>query len=728
MIEDPPPPFPPPPDDKPFAGNPFAADLASGSSFEQDLATDAPAIDPAAIPAPTATASDEDDPAALAKFMSYIEDIYHSEPERAPGASAPAATEEPAEAEEPPDPTTAGARSQSEIEQPRARWWPQTLTELAVLFGLLLAGELWLRGGRVGMVGFQPHPYWIIVLSMAAGRGTIAGLLAALAASTLYFAGVWQETAVSNPLLLFSLDALGEPVAFLAMGFLIGEFRDELAQRHAKLWKKYERLQEVLHNLRREHDLLVEANQELKRRFVDHSTQFGNMIDTAVMIETATDEDIYNLALDMVSEHCGASACSVLLVLEDGGIDLATQVGWEEDVTRQRLEEAEASPQVRRAIESAERVNGLNSTECAPQTGPLVVAPIADGDGQVGALLCLDELPASRFNESTVSTFFGIAGWIAASLKRISRGESPFDLRATINELANPAPWLGTREDLGSRVRVEDARCSRLGINSSVLALQTVQRPPTSAAERGRVDRWFQDNVTKSLRLSDTLFRFGYPGCYLLVLTGTPLEGATIVQQRLSRRLSFLDDPSIGEIEVQVFGPDDENPDLGRLLPRIAEHFRERAPMALEARCPVAVPRDMGVGDLAAFVRRLRMEIAIAQRYDRDLHVLDLQVPSPKGDAAGVVARHIRQVADSVLRATDGVFLAGKHRVAVILPGSNPAQAERVLERLGKTVRERIPQHRVDSFSPQLLGLDEGNSALLLDSFLTAEAGSEATP
>lgn len=673
-----------------------------------------------------------DGPESLHNFLSYIEDVYHSEVEVQGDGTTPQHTQVGVAPLTPTPPSkhatvrpfTMQSRSVVLLDRgltPPA-WWRLVLLENLILFGLAVCLEFLICDGRVGAIGWQPHPYWILVLVMAAARGAVAGLVAASAAGILVFIGTWQHSAAVTLTELLRIESFRDPLLFLGVAFLIGEFRDDLAQRHRKLLRTHESLLASSSQLRREHELLTQANLEFKRRFVDDTTQFGNLIDAAVMIESSSPTDIYDLALSMVIEHCGASMCSVLVVMDNGDVDLAREAGWDDEDTRQRLEEANASPQVRRAIEHGVHVNGLSPTEPPPTSGPLVVTPIPDASGVVGNLLCLDEIPASRFNDSTVSTFFGVGEWIGASLKRISRGEKPFDFRAALAEIASPSPRLGDPEELGARLLIEDERCSRMGIASALITLQTTEFRPSGPASLAQLDQVIQDNFSPGLRLSDGLFSFGYPGCYLLVLVGTQGDDADVVRLRLQRRLGFLDQPQIGKIQIKTFCPGDAAPDLTRLLPQIVDEFRAHSPIPLQPRCPVPIQRTTVLGNLDDFIQRLRLEIAVAQRYDKDLHVLDLRTSDEMRESAPMVARHLEHLAESWLRGTDGIYVVGPNRCAVVLPGSNIEQANRVMERLTESLRERIPEHRVGVFEPTMHGLGSGASRGLLDTFFADRA------
>ncbi len=694
-----------------------------------DAAAQVPAPDGPAAPLDAGDDA-EDDPEALASFMAFIEDVYHTGEPEAPTSPPPlkAAPPTAADVELDLDADLDDDVASDTLDQPVAsepgvapkaalpHWWRTVCIEVTALFGLATIAELYWRNGQVGFVGFEPHPYWLIVLPMAAARGAVAALVAAVVASILHVTGLWQAHAGAGLTELLRFEFMKEPIMFTAVGFLIGDFRDDQAQRHTKLWRRYERLQEQLHGLFHENDLLTQANLELKRRFVDHTTMFGNMIDTAAMVESASRDSIYELALQMVADQCGASRASVLTPLGSGGVDLAAQIGWSEDTTRETLEAVAGASQVQRALQQARPINGLDPTESLSADGPLAVAPISGNDGTVCAVLCLDDIPVRRLNDATVSIFFGIAEWITATLRRAERTQTAFGGPAPA--LAPSAPQLRSPRQLAVRLLLEDSRCSRLGIGASLITLQTIQRTPRTAAENERVERYVADTFAQGLRASDTLYRFGYPGAFVLVLGGTPAHGAEVVRRRLQRRLEFLRTDAVGDVELTVFVPDETAPDLATLLPRLTDHFCENAPIALDPRCPFELPSALTADVAGALVDRLRIEISLAQRFGTDLHAIELRAPSDTEESCGVLARHCEHVANQLLRTTDGIYTLPPDRCAIVLPGARSEHAGIVMRRLLDALRSRIPESSLAEVSGQLRALIPGLGQELIDGLL----------
>jgi len=610
-----------------------------------------------------------------------------------------------------------------------AQWWRRTVTEIAMLFAIIVPIEMAVTGGRVGGFGVHPHPYWIIVLPMAAARGVVAGLLGAAFASLLYAVGALQALHASEISALFTLKNMTEPILFFAAGFLVGEFHDDLATRHRHVERKLKETEDKAERWRKERDVLADANKILERRIVDHSAQFGNLIAAARRIEESGRTEVFEVALDLVEEHCGASA-SVLLVLDDQRVDLLCSRGWPDATASERLNESRKSDFVARAVAEGTTVNGFAEGETAPASGPLVVAPLFDASGVVKALLCLDDIPASRLNESTVATFQGIAEWISASLARMARGAEPPNPREGFQVAPGPEAWLGTMEELGDRLRLEIERCSRYGVPTSFLAIQMTEWRDASREGVMMLDRYVLMHFTDGLRPSDGIYRFGYPGCYLLVLAGTAIEGAEVVRTRLLRRVEYSPIRGVGAVEIFATGPDVEAPDLASLAARVADRFRSASPLPLEGMCPVKVPESSQVGSIDAFLRRVKMEISLAVRNGFDLHVIGITAEVQDPAAANILARHVRDAGSQILRQTDGVFGIGPYQAAVILPCTAAEHAAEISHRLVHGVRERDPDAVYGDVRTKVLGLGPSHPdpGSFLAALVRAKPGEVAEP
>jgi len=587
-------------------------------------------------------------------------------------------------------------------------WWRRTLTEIAALFLIVVPIELSVTGGSLGSFGFHPHPYWLIVLPMAAARGVVAGMIAGALASIFYTVGALQALPADQIGTLFDFENMREPILFFIVAFVIGELHDEMASRYKKLDRRHDDVQERNQSLRQERDVLRDANRELEKRIVDDSVQFGNLIVAAERIESSGRTEVFEIALELAEEHCGAAA-SVLLRLEDGSLDYLCHRGWSDEELSSRLTVARESEVVRLAIDEGRTINAYQPGEDVPREGPLVVAPLFDATGLVRALLCLDEIPDTRLNESTITVFLGISRWISSALTRLARNDGEARTAAHPESATDGSLWLGTADDLGERLRLELERCARYGVPTSFLAIQLSALTDTTAEGIEVADRFVAAHFTTGLRPSDNVYRFGYPGCYLLVLAGTAVSGAEIVRQRLLRRVDYAAAETIGPVEMFTTGPDAEAPDLVSLVERVAGRLRATSALALKGACPVKVPTSIDTGSSAALVHRMRLEVGLALRYGFDFNAIAIGTGSDSLGAIETLARHLAEAGARLLRLTDGIYRISRNRIAVVMPSTGSEEAAALAHRLVQALRERDAEARYGDLETRVISLGATN-------------------
>ena len=565
------------------------------------------------------------------------------------------------------------------------RWWIDTIFEVMFLLGLVIAAEL-IWEGRIGTFRVHPHPYWVLVLPMAAARGVRAALLAAICATLLYLVGALREISAGSIHEILTLEVMLEPLLFFTVGFLVGDFRDVNAERIKRLRRKLGKSTDEHDDVRLQRDVLSEANRILERRLVDQSMHFGNLIEAAGRAELASRREVFEIALDLVEEHCGASS-SVLLAGDDGNLHLICERGWPEGKATDRLNAARDSEVVWRAIEEGREVNAFSLDEEPPEDGPMVAIPLRSGAGLIEAVLCLDEIPTSLLNTSTIRTFQAIGEWASATLGRLDREPSEQAMPVDPTRLEPPKEWLGTPEDLAVRLRLEYERTTRYGTPLSVLTIQFTELDESKLPDLRRVDDFVRRHLTARLRCSDAVCRFPHPGCYLVLLPGTPIEGGEVVRGRLSSRLREGATP-FGQVRIQVTGPDPDAPDPESLLQRLVDRFRENGSLKIARKSTLLLPKEARVGSLEECVQALAGEIGLAMRNEVPFQVLGVLGTNEDASEAGLLALHVQQVADRIFRKIDAVYSVGPNHLAILLPSTKADQAEKLGDRLRDALRE----------------------------------------
>jgi hypothetical protein len=171
------------------------------------------------------------------------------------------------------------------------------------------------------------------------------------------------------------------------------------------------------------------------------------------------------------------------------------------------------------------------------------------------------------------------------------------------------------------------------------------------------------------------------------------------------RRIEYSTSLPVGMIDIAATGPDVEAPDLISLADRVSDRFRRFSSLPLEGRCPIDVPDQVEVGDVTAFMRRLRLETSLAVRNGFDLYVAGISADRRESVQTGLLARHVLQAGSQTLRPTDGVYTIGPYHCAIILPCTNGEEAATVIHRVATLVRSRDPNAPYGALETQVLGL-----------------------
>ena len=261
---------------------------------------------------------------------------------------------------------------------------------------------------------------------------------------------------------------------------------------------------------------------------------------------------------------------------------------------------------------------------------------------------------------------------------------------AAVTPSATPTLHLGGVDELGERLRLELERCGRSGVPTSFLAVQLTDW--TDASEDGLefADRFVREHFTSGMRPSDNVYRFGYPGCYVLILAGTGVRGAEVVRERFARRVEYAAEKSVGTIDMFVDGPDADAPDLMSLAERVARRFRDQSKLALEGDCPVSVPPRGHPGSVSQLVARLPAEVSLAVRNDFALHVVAIRAEIHSAAIVGLLPRHLTEVGARLLRATDGVYAVAPDCAAIVMPSTGGEEAAMLAHRLVLEEQEQL--------------------------------------
>ena len=526
-----------------------------------------------------------------------------------------------------PQPSPDAASSEQLLEQEseslhlvlRTMRWSRLLGECVLGFGLLIALEL-LCGSGIGSLGVSPHPYWLLILPIAASRGFVAGLCAAVIGGVLYFIGAWAHVDLSHWTQLVT-EHSSVPLGFCLAAFLVGQVSDAFSARYRELWRRFRRDHAERQKAMQRLAEVLGSNRDLKLRLLDHSAQFGHLLGAAKRLETASPQELFELTLDMVVEHCSAQRCSVLQWRANRVTAVAVR-GWQEHEVHEMTRLAGSLKQVEAGFDDGSRFNAFVADPGA--RGPLLMTPLHNEDGTVEALLCLDSLPAERYHAGLASIFYGIGEWSQVVLQRFASGEDVVPKAG--QSMGQHTSWIGSRTELSRRMWIESARVER-GLACTVIAVHVRGTGPWSRADQDKLDQLLEATLLNGvLRNSDSIYRLGVTGAWVVVLPATPCEGGKIVQQRLIAFLASLRFGRVHSFQVERFTSDTDTSGPFTAIDAVDAWVALRNDSEMLAPLKDLAPQQHIVGDAVELCRRLSDECHLAARREDVLLVLQMQV------------------------------------------------------------------------------------------------------
>lgn len=594
------------------------------------------------------------------------------------------------------------------------RSWSRTWTELLFGFGAIVAAEL-AFGTGIGSYGLEPHPYWLVILPIAAARGLVAGLVAAGLGAALFFFGAMQAQGITEWVDLLDYSHGLTPLGFFLAAFLVGQVRDSLAARHDELWRYSIHSTTDRARAAARVQRLVHANRDLKLRLLDHGAQFGHLLEAAKRLDSATPKGLFEVTLDMVLEHCGGEKCCVLDTRGDTPRIVAIR-GWSTDDLAHLSEAVARSAVVRDTASSGRLFNVFDFDDAAGDDDPLLIAPLCGEDGTVEALLCLDALTPDRFSQSTASVFFGIGEWAQLGMQRIAAGRRPGLVASDGSALLRSHTWVGNAEDLPARLCVEDGRLTETGLTTCLIPIHAVI-DDIRESDQHKLDQLLESTVLNGiLRGADSLYRLPERGAWVLVLPATPKSSARVVRRRLDQLLELLRFGKIRRFRTEVVAPEPWRGTLSELAPAVSAWVRDPDLDAIP-RLPAARPTTPRVIlDAMEFARRVQVESHLGRRFRTDLYVVELDFASVPVERPEVVVELLATFAERFLPATATVHNIEANRFALVMPHARCSGAFRAGYELSRSVATRLglPSNQGVRFGVFALGGRHGEADTVL--------------
>lgn len=400
---------------------------------------------------------------------------------------------------------------------------------------LVTINFLWFSD-QLGFSGFYPHPFWLVVLPMAARYGFKAGATSGLLAGLVLLGLQQLDRPHQSWRTLLALSNLTLPILFVGGGILLGEIREAQKKRYQALTEAYNHLTGAHEDLSQRYEALSRAKQELDTHIISQEQTLTTVYEAAKGLKSLDEEDIFPAVVEIMVDFLTAEACSVY-VLTENRLVLAAEHDPEGEFQR-RSELSVDEGMVAEAVTSRRSVS-LNAltpstqfTELAAE-GIVICVPLLNSKNQVLGILNIERLPFIKFNPQTVRLASIIGEWCGSAIENARTYQDTRD-----KNISDDITGAYTYTYFLKRLQEEFMRARRYGQELSLIAFEIV--------DFQKIDKGHQQDILtvvslvfkNKLRAVDLFFHDHDASRYFIILPGTPHTGAQVVNRKMIEEIN----------------------------------------------------------------------------------------------------------------------------------------------------------------------------------------------
>jgi polysaccharide biosynthesis protein PelD len=287
------------------------------------------------------------------------------------------------------------------------------LETVGFLAAVLALDALLFGGNRYW--GVEPHPFWIVVVLMAAQYGTPEGLLAAVLSSIALLAGNLPEQPIDADFHAFLYDVLKHPLLWCVTAVTLGELRRRHIAERDTLKSGFADASGRLARMEEGYARVSRIKENLERRVAGQLRTFLTTYETAKLIERSDPGEVLLAIVDVIRSIIGPRKFSLFL-LNNNVLEAAIQDGWEAGDRFARVFQR-SSPLFREVVEQGRILCITNEADEPALGGEGVLAcPLihADTDAVIG-MLKIERIEILDLNVSTIENLRALSRWIGTA-------------------------------------------------------------------------------------------------------------------------------------------------------------------------------------------------------------------------------------------------------------------------------------------------------------------------
>ncbi|MBI3969543.1 MAG: GAF domain-containing protein [Chloroflexi bacterium] len=412
---------------------------------------------------------------------------------------------------------------------------PLAYFEMLLGLGFIVAINLVLFSDNWGYFEANPHPFWLVILPVAARYGALPGYVVGFAATATYVLLIITQPRSAFAVDILSTEALLNPVLFVVVGAALGELRERQKRDQKRLAAKYDEVELGLQDIAQRYLAAVEINRELERRIVSQTSTVTTLYQAAKALEQLDVEELSPSLLELTTSFIEAEACA--LYLAQGG-RFVLKVSRPEVVDFVRPAELDTTRGMAALVIGNKRTATIRDVmaEATPSQivsqRLLMATPLLDQRQQIIGILTVEKMPFLRFTPSAVKLFTLLGDWASTAFQTALRFQESQD--RNIDDVLTGAysyPYFAKRLS----EEIERARGYHLPLTLLALRLEDYElispvRLPLLLQTLGVVFR-------QQVRSIDVIGKHPRGDAFLIALPHITVSDAQVLASRLRREI-----------------------------------------------------------------------------------------------------------------------------------------------------------------------------------------------
>jgi len=417
---------------------------------------------------------------------------------------------------------------------------------LVFLFMLTLLNFVFSDGAR--FVDFSPHPFWIIILLIAAQYGTNEALVASILGSVILLAWNLPEQAMDASTFDYIFQITFRPLLWIVASVVIGELRVRQIQLIKELQSSQFETQKRVKSITRAYGQLRGVKEGLETRIAGHLQGTVALYQSLKSIEGLSPVQILMGVGEMVGNVINPEKFSAFS-FGPNGFEVITSIGWlDEDQYSRRISSDSILYQEimnrRRIICSINK----KDAEILGSEGILAGPLIDPQTGQIFGMLKVEYLNFIDLTVTNVETFKTLCEWAGSAYAQARQFQET--LADTMHNLETGI--LSKQFEKFTRQILVDMKKNQ-GIQTSSIEMTITPGQRQSAQERAvtaqRFYQLIQHQLPANAMLCDGRRRNSQ---FILLLPGTDLQQTQSLVSKLKKWKKSITDDHFSSIELKL--------------------------------------------------------------------------------------------------------------------------------------------------------------------------------